>query len=672
MKSKLFLIILLVITLVTLLPQLQIPWMLIDDGENARAAAELSNHFSRGDFEWLFKMEAQNGYFRPTYWVSHILAFGLFGNNAVLHHFSHLLLYLVTVLLIYLLTKEISGSRLGAFFAGLFYLLFAPAAENFYRLGTNEPAIVLFILGALYGLVKFAQGNSVKYFLLSVLFLIPAWFSKPLAVALLPFSLGTMALFYYFREEKGKSAKRGILFFFIANFVLALALQFVFTFYGYGGGYGSQYVIDLNSIKTPILDYIRMITGSYGLIFYLLLISFVIRLFSLNKINKKQLSWESKWELSLLFLSVIFLVIQAPWPYLMGRYLLPTLIGLTIVFGIELSALLKFGMQFYHQKKMVFIFTISILPLLLFGQFLFTNSREIIQMYQRVVPGENRRAEVVKYLADVAPSNGRIFYDFSDGFVEFFYEMGLHFQILENRSDIKTAYLFLDNGFQFKEGDILVTGPVNGQRYPWQLVKNALPNSKIIKKVDNEWEIIQLTKDEEIQAAIFSSIVPPKNILVGGKDYDFSDDQGEINLPIKDLPIKDGGISFIWKTPLDLTKINKKISLIYQEDKNNNSVRKLLVWADKDSLRFNIWDPWKQEWQSLIAYEQFKAGEDYKVILQWGKEGMILTVGGSHLFTPFYAGINSQSDFIMGSSFDDGFSEKSGQITDITLFTLSK
>lgn len=80
---RLPLVILLTVSVLFLLPQLQVPWMLIDDGEDIRAAKEITEHFAVGDFSWIFKFEAHNGVFRPTYWMLHWLKFSLLGTNVL-------------------------------------------------------------------------------------------------------------------------------------------------------------------------------------------------------------------------------------------------------------------------------------------------------------------------------------------------------------------------------------------------------------------------------------------------------------------------------------------------------------------------------------------------------------------------------------------------------------
>ncbi len=420
MKKIIFLAILLLVTVFLLLPQLQIPWMIVDDGESARASAELSDHFTKGDFGWLFKFEAQNGLLRPTYWLLQWTNFSLLGNNVYLHHVSHLLLFVGIAILIFLLTEVISGNSFAGLIAGLFFMYFGPAAENFYRLGTGEPVLVFVLLGALYFLVKAVKNHSLFLFFLSLIFLVFSWFAKSTVIVLIPWSVFILLLFLLFREKDYSHAVRLPAIFLLSNLILLLGIRLITSIYQIGGGYGSQYELNPGAFLARLKFYLKMITETYGPVIYILLISFFWRIFSKLLIKKNKLLWQDKWELAMLGFFVTLLTVQLPWPYLIGRYLPPSLIGLSVVAGIEFSFVLQQGIKLFNQRKYL-LAGVLIVPMLgMLAYFLFPNQQAITKMYQQVVPGEQRRAKVVAYLAEIVPVNGRVFYTFSACFVEFF------------------------------------------------------------------------------------------------------------------------------------------------------------------------------------------------------------------------------------------------------------
>lgn len=665
MKKIIFLAILLLVTVFLLLPQLQIPWMIVDDGESARASAELSDHFAKGNFAWLFKFEAQNGLLRPTYWLLQWVNFSLLGNNVYLHHFSHLLLFAIIAILIFLLTEVISGDSFAGLVAGLVFMYFGPAAENFYRLGTGEPVLVLVLLGTLYFLIKAVKSHSLFLFSLSLIFLVFSWFAKSTIIVFVPWSLFVIFLFFLFQEKDYPHAVRLSVVFLLGNLVLLVLVRLIMSAYQIEGGYGSQYQLDPRAILARLNFYLKMITKTYGPIIYLLLASFLWRLFSKLPVKKSKFLWQDKWELAMLGFFALLLAIQLPWPHLMGRYLPPALIGLSVVAGIESSFVLKQGIKLFGQRKHFLAGVLVVLLLALLIHPLLTNQQSITKMYQQVVPGETRRAKVVTYLAEIVPTNGRVFYNFSDGFVEFLYEMGLHFQIFYHRPDIQTAYLFLDNGFQFKRGDIIVTGPKYSYRYPWQQVRNILKNEQELKDIDDEWEIIEISKDETVLPNQFEKSYGPEKNLLSEDVFYFTDEEGTVKVPMNKVPIISGEASFVWKPPRDIMEIKKKIALIHQGGMVEPVPKGIFVWAGKDFLTYGIFDPWRNQWRVLTSQQEFSATGDYSVFLKWGKDGMILKTGTSYQFLPFYVGINPKEDIVLGPIEDNDFSEKSGRIYEL-------
>ena len=669
LRGKFFLIVLLLFTFFLLLPQLQIPWMIIDDGENARTAAELSQHFSSGDVAWLLKFEAHNGVFRPVYWLRHWVAFSLFGSNVMLHHFGHLLWYLAISGLIFLLVKEIVNDDLAGFLAGVFWLLFFPAMENFYRLGTAEPGLVLFLLATLYFLIRSIKESSWKLFLLSLSFLLLTWFSKATAVVLAPFSFFVLFLFCLFPEKKHKNALKYLFLFFGASLVLTLLTKEAFAIYQIKGGYGSQYSFDFGQTLIRSIYYLKMIARSYSLILYVSLLSFLWRFFIQNKIKKRKILWEDKWKLAMLILFVLLLVIQTPWPFLMGRYLPPALIGLSVVAGIEVSFLLKKAQKLFCRKKRL-LAVFFLIPLGVFlSYFVIVNTYNIFIRYKEVNRGEKVRAELLTFLAENTPDNGRVFYNLSDGVVEFFYEMGLNFEFFYNRPDIQTNYLFLDNGFSFKKDDIIVTGPPYSFRYPWREVKGIIKNKKEIKMV-GEWEIIQISEDEEVLPATLTTAPDKKTPFTKGK-FSFPDGEEPVKIPITEIPLAGGEISFFWKPPINIAKTQKKIPLIRHGQKWENLSNGLFVWAGGDHLTFTIFDPWREKWRRLSTRYEFLPNERYEVILGWGRTGMTLQAGESYQFLPYYAGLNPNEDLILGPMLPErtDFEDDIGEIDELQIFS---
>lgn len=507
------------LSILVLMPQLNMPWTLIDDGEDLRMSIETERHFLAGDYGWLFSYEKENGRFRPAYWLWNFFQFKLFGNSSFNHHAGHLVLYVALCVLIFATAKVISRSNIAGVFAVILFLFFVPAAENYYRVAPIEPSIsllylVYFFLLARIFFHKFQKQslpNKLDYLLISLV-LFFAYFMKETAIVLLP------AFFFVFLvgliNLKSGSKKSWFKFFstiFLVNIFFLLLTYLVKNHYGYGigQGYASAYTIDVGNSISRFIVYLRDIAKEYNWLLFLSLILFSYNLFFLFRTPLKGLTAFLEkippgilWQFVLLSWFFLFLAIQSPWIYIMGRYLTPIIIWLALFMGIELSKI--------FAKKVKFIFKTSnydlnletpvlkVLIIFLFGLLVYSQGIRINKMYHQVIRNEQDTQSLIKYLAVNTPKGGKIHVNFSEGIMEYLYELPLHFKFYYNRPDIITDYLSLAESKIFKKGDYIITFKEQTWRYPWDDVKKIFSGVDSVNsgQFGENWQVFRLREDE--------------------------------------------------------------------------------------------------------------------------------------------------------------------------------
>jgi len=486
MEKSVFLFLSLLFALWLLVPQLKVPWMLIDDGESLRVAQEIDKKVKAGNFSGLFWVEKENGRLRPFYWVYHFFTFKLFRFNAFFHHLAHLLVYLLIAFLIYKILLSLFGQALTSMLGVVFFLFFPPAFENFYRLGTAEPVLTLYLLLLLYFLIK-------KRLFLTIFFLALLYFTKETAIVLLPASIIFYVLSFFLNEElqEVKAWRRFFLAFLFANLILAFTQRLIIAKLGISGFYSAYYSFSLPAVFRRFLAYVKIIFAAYHLFLLIGTVSFLTT-FTSQFFLRKKMNFTLFWQTCFLCLFFLFLAAQAPWAFVMGRYLPPALIGLVPSLAVGNARLIKFLLL----KKGVLAKGLLFCFIFLFFYFVFLNTKKVMAMYTMVFKTETQNSQAVAFLAKNAPLRTRIFYNFSDGAIEYLYEMPLHFRFFHQRDDIQTDFFLLEKPFVFKKGDFLVSWKPVVERYPLEKIRAQFQNLKEIKKIDNTWHIFRFINDE--------------------------------------------------------------------------------------------------------------------------------------------------------------------------------
>lgn len=126
-----------------LLPSLNLPFSLIDDVQFAQKA--IDTRIGPGKFFTGFP-GLNEGRFAPMFWAYFVSKFIILGHNPYLHHLVHIGLAGLSIVLLYILVRRVGKSRLAGFLAGMFFILLAPGWESWYRISTQEPIQVFFLL----------------------------------------------------------------------------------------------------------------------------------------------------------------------------------------------------------------------------------------------------------------------------------------------------------------------------------------------------------------------------------------------------------------------------------------------------------------------------------------------------------------------------------------------
>lgn len=472
---------------------IKLPWSLVDDGESLRIVNKVSETFP--NTLWLFSAEAEHGRLRSVYWLFQIVEFKLFGLNPSLHHLFHIGLFSLAAILLYFLIKKISQNWLAGFFSSSFFIFFSPHFENLYKLGPPEIWLTLLLLVFFWILLKIYEfkpddSKRITLLILSSFLFFLALLTKETAVVLIPFVLFLGLIFLLKSEAKDKNYAR-LLFLLGGVFtLLVISLRIVARAFGIQGGYTTFYDFSTRQIYLASKGYFTIISQSSGLLFWILISSFIFEILGYFLIFRKNTDFVPR--LILLAWFFFFLAIQLPWFFIMGRYLTPAMIGLSGFFGVQLAILLGYFWQFWRKKKLKLWLYPAVIILILASMVMFldSNLKQIEKVYKRVIQSEKQNSEVVEYLAKNTAFGKTIYFNVTQG-DEYFYEAPLHFDFFYKRSDLKTEILALDKVLNLNSGDLVVSWTRTAKHSEEKILSFLGKRIKEGRKID-EWIIYEV------------------------------------------------------------------------------------------------------------------------------------------------------------------------------------
>lgn len=177
------------LTLLTILPYAQVAqhsFVHLDDYEYIVNNAYINKGLSAEGFHWAMNFRLQDeSYWRPLTWISHMLDYTLFGNDAGMHHLINIFLHVSNTILVYLLLYKMTGRLLESFIVAVFFGLHPINVESVAWL--TERSNVLSMFWGLICLIlyyKYAIKKTRFHYWLMIFSYIFSLMAKPLLVTL--------------------------------------------------------------------------------------------------------------------------------------------------------------------------------------------------------------------------------------------------------------------------------------------------------------------------------------------------------------------------------------------------------------------------------------------------------------------------------------------------------
>lgn len=304
------------------------------------------------------KPDGVSGRYFPFYNIYYGLLFSLFGFKLYGYYIVQSLLFLLTLILIYLIVNKITESITSGIFAAFLALTASPVAENLYTFGKPEPKIIFYLVLALYLFITLNDKNKYR----KKLFNIISWLSitllifisvltKETALVFIIFAfVGAAIAFAFLKRNSGidKDSAKSYFLLLICSFcsiILARGLYFILKPSNVLGTY-TTYNITLEMIINNLKFYVSQQPD----IFFLILIC-IFLLILLYKNTGEIYSNSFLFASALFFTGLAYILGQLIWRWALGYYLLVPSTFFCIVIGLTLGSLI----HFHKFKKVIYI-----------------------------------------------------------------------------------------------------------------------------------------------------------------------------------------------------------------------------------------------------------------------------------------------------------------------------
>lgn len=321
---------------------------LIDDGQtilNTAKIGECIHSFSCKEIQEII-VEKEFGRFRPLYWMIQASVQSVIGLNPTkLHEFRTYGLSLIIYILIFFVLKPFNKNVLGTFLATIIFFFNVSFTENITRLGPVEPYQLIFVViaGILFTqrheLSKYFGNRSLFFFL--IINSISAALIKETTLSL----VGVIFIFSLFEKHQG--LKKSLL---ISMMTIAIFLMIAIAYAKSdpsSADYSGGYQLTSQGMKQNIFVFKILLEQMFHPLFYFSIGLGIINHFLFSP-NKKYLYHLLFWGL----LTLAFIAIQIPWPYVLERYFLLPAFGLSVCFALIF-------MNFFHNFLLIINKTLS-------------------------------------------------------------------------------------------------------------------------------------------------------------------------------------------------------------------------------------------------------------------------------------------------------------------------
>lgn len=321
------------------------PWTitnfsLVDDGQVLMQNASYlescfkgfdCNNFIAQTLEW------GSGRIRPTYWIIQDLVYEAFKTNATYHHlfrvfgFGFAMVMMMTAMLIKMKLRNIP-----IVLATLLFFTSFSFSENIIRLGPNEPFQVLFLI--LFSITYLSLGSIEKIsktkFVLLFVFLIVGFFIKESGISLL------LAIFFtevtlYKRLSLKMLLLTGLP---VLLFIIYMYLDKTFPFAlhkdipVYANNYLTNPFTILNNAFLIVEILLNTLSPFMKISILILPFFFLSNRFRSSLFDKNFIYWS--------YFSIFFVSIMFPWRYVLDRYQIAGIMGLSVFISIIFSKVL--------------------------------------------------------------------------------------------------------------------------------------------------------------------------------------------------------------------------------------------------------------------------------------------------------------------------------------------
>ncbi len=154
--------------------------------------------------KWAFTTDYA-GMYHPLTWLSHMLDWDIFGNDAGGHHFTNLVFHIANTLLLFVVLAQMTHSLWQSAFVAALFALHPLHVESVAWVSERKDVLsTFFFLLTLWAYVRFVDRPQIANYLLVVVFLACGLLSKPMVVTL-PFVL--LLLDYWPLDRVGPKRK---------------------------------------------------------------------------------------------------------------------------------------------------------------------------------------------------------------------------------------------------------------------------------------------------------------------------------------------------------------------------------------------------------------------------------------------------------------------------------
>lgn len=453
----------LLICVLLMVPRLASPQFgLFDDGKTLTTAREMGKDLT------YFTFEADQGRFRPVYWLYFSLLYWFFGLKPFWFFLGNTLILVLSTWMLMQFTLLMSGKKFQAWVAGLIFALSGPVIESFYTLSKGEPLQVALILLAMLSATWMFRTKAIwiriLFGILGILSVFGAMAVKETTVVMVPVSLAWLLL-AWLRGRKGLSpeaqpswklgAMAAMVVFSVFSSGLFLVLrQVMIRTVLTGGSYTNDYAFQLQTILSSL---VRWAGWSLRDFIFLLPLALLV----LPWLLAKRRSFDRGFLLEAFLWMGGWVAIYLPWFFMTEYYMLPFAVGVA-VFTAALLDLSREILGELSLRMRRWAFACLAAAGVLFGMTLCNNASNA--GIQLVVDAAN--AKMLANVANFAPQDSFLMMNFQD-FNEYCQQIAIFTNAILGRSDVKLEMFFSQpprgSGGGYSGHNLMITPVVNNQ-----------------------------------------------------------------------------------------------------------------------------------------------------------------------------------------------------------------